>query len=196
MARLIQGSDGNFYETTFYGGMNDAGIIFKITPTGTFTVLHDFEDTYPGKDGTNPIAPLVEGKDGNFYGTTSGGGLNSGGGTVFKLTPGGTYTVIHTFNGGNTDGAESHDGLIQGKDGNFYGTTTRGGSSAIGTVYKITPGGTFTFLRAFDGNDGSNPVGELVEAGDGNFYGVTGESTSGTIFRITPQGRADYAPLF
>ncbi len=187
MARLIQGSDGNFYGTTFYGGMNGGGVVFKITPSGTLTIFHDFDDNL--YDDGHPIAPLVEGKDGNFYGTASSGGPMFGAGTVFKLTPGGTYTVLHTFRGGDTDGSEPHAGLVQGKDGNFYGSTWYGGPSNIGVIYKITPGGTFTFLHAFDGNDGSTPQGELVEAGDGNFYGVTGTTaSSGTIFRITPQG--------
>src|SRR5207237_4341846 len=86
-------------------------------------------------------------------------------------------------------GAQPISGVVQGKDGNFYGTTTAGCTSNQGTVYKMTPSGTVTILHSFDGNDGVYPHGELVEAGDGNFYGVTGTTlSSGTIFRITPQG--------
>jgi uncharacterized repeat protein (TIGR03803 family) len=200
MARLIQGSDGNFYGTTLYGGTTDigtaaSGTVFKITPTGERTTLHSFQSN--SNDGAAPMAPLLQAKDGNFYGTASAAGVfdneNSGNGIVFKITLGGAYTILHTFRGGfvgqNMDGAEPKSGLVQGRDGNFYGVTSRGGTYDNGTVYKMTPSGTVTILHSFDGNDGATPQGELVEAGDGNFYGVTGPGGgSGTIFKITPQG--------
>jgi uncharacterized repeat protein (TIGR03803 family) len=195
MARLIEGSDGNFYGTTLQGGDGGLGTVFKITPTGERTTLHSFQGF--DSDGSSPMAPLLQGKDGNFYGTAADEGVyvneNSGSGIVFRITPAGTYTILHTFRGGfvgqNMDGAEPRGGVVQGKDGNFYGTTSRGGTFDDGTVYKMTPSGTVTILHSFDGNDGTAPQGELVEAGDGNFYGTTtGGSGSGTIFRITPQG--------
>jgi uncharacterized repeat protein (TIGR03803 family) len=135
-------------------------------------------------NGGYPIGPLAQGIDGNFYGTTSDEG------TVFKITPGGTLTTLHSFTGG-TDGGGPYAGLVQATDGNFYGTTVSGGSTGHGTVFKITPGGTLTTLYSFgsQATDGQNPYGQLVQATDGNFYGTTkvgGTNGQGTVFKITP----------
>ena len=191
MAPLIQGKDGNLYGTTSNGG-DGFGTVFRISTTGSFTRLHSFNTVGGGVDGGVPLGKLIEDDAGNLYGTTSAFGTG-GGGTVFKLAPDGTYTVLHAFSHAageiDTNGAEPHGGLTRGTDGNFYGTTTQGGPSDLGTVYKITPNGAFTLLHAFDGSDGITPVGELIEGIDGNFYGVTnGSGGSGTIFQITPQG--------
>jgi uncharacterized repeat protein (TIGR03803 family) len=189
---LVQGIDGNLYGTTVLGGTGD-GTIFKVTPSGTLTTLHSFG----GTDGLAPYAGLVLGTDGNFYGTTVGGGANSqcsgtgiqGCGTVFKITPGGTFTTLYSFAG--TDGANPWAGLVQGTDGNFYGTTAYGGASSVGTVFKITSGGTLTTLHSFSGSDGDFAVAALIQATDGNFYGTTGgggAGSYGTVFRMTPSG--------
>ena len=194
VAGLIQGTDGNFYGTTEYGGAKSCsdgcGTIFKITPSGTLTTLHSFD----GTDGGNPVAGLIQGTDGNFYGTTYLGGANgacsgSGCGTVFKITPGGTLTTLSIFGNYPTDGINPIAALIQGTDGNFYGTNSSGGVNFDGTVFKITPGGTFTTLHSFDGTDGSGPGAALVQASDGNFYGTTlggGANGYGTVFQMTP----------
>jgi len=184
---LVQGSDGNFYGTTFYGGSSvgaGGGTVFKITPTGVETVLHSFG----GDDGIGPAASLVQGSDGNFYGTTSYGG-GTGGGTVFKITPEGTETVLHIFSGGPSDGGGSVSALIQGSDGNFYGTTPMGGASAYGTVFKIDPTGLETIVFSFTDSDvEGQSISALVQGSDGNFYGTTVGRLSGTIFRLTPAG--------
>jgi uncharacterized repeat protein (TIGR03803 family) len=204
-AGLILGTDGNFYGTTLYGGakscVDGAGIdlgcgtIFKITPSGTLTTLHSFDNT----DGSLPVG-LVQGTDGNFYGTTNQGGANgacsdgsvgSGCGTVFKITPGGTLTTLSIFGNYPTDGINPIAGLLQATDGNFYGTNLSGGVNFAGTVFKITPRGTFTTLHSFDGTDGSSPAAALVQATDGNFYGTTlggGANGDGTVFKMTPSG--------
>ncbi len=134
-AGLVQGSDGNFYGTTEFGGTgqcaNRCGTVFKITPSGTLTTLYDFA----GSDGFKPQAGLVQGSDGNFYGTTTGGGANNGKGTVFKITPSGTLTTLYSFAG--SDGAFPQAGLVQGSDGNFYGTTAGGGANFAGTVFRL-----------------------------------------------------------
>jgi uncharacterized repeat protein (TIGR03803 family) len=104
--------------------------------------LHAFAKS--GSDGEIPYAGLIQGSDGNLYGTTYNGGA-SGLGTVFKVTPSGTETVLYSFAGGS-DGKHPYGGVIQGSDGNFYGTTYQGGTSGLGTVFKVTPSGTETGL--------------------------------------------------
>ncbi|HUB67519.1 MAG TPA: choice-of-anchor tandem repeat GloVer-containing protein, partial [Candidatus Methylacidiphilales bacterium] len=198
-ANVIQGSDGNFYGTTYEGGAANDGTIFKITPQGTVTILHNFGDGSVPNDGGEPIASLVQGSDGNFYGTTYGGGA-SGDGTVFKMTPQGAMTILHSFGDGTipNDGAYTYAALIQASDGNFYGTTIGGGTAGGGTVFEITAQGVLMILHNFgDGsipNDGQNPYGGLIQGSDGNFYGTTeqggmeGTANDGTIFKMTPQG--------
>jgi len=203
VAGLIQATDGNFYGTTFGGGTGSnscigCGTVFKITPTGALTTLHSFGAI----DGSRPAAELVQGTDGNFYGTTFGGNCANSCGTVFKITPKGTLTTLRNFDMIDGHGYYPSAGLIQGTDGNFYGTTSAGGASSncangCGTVFKITPRGTLTTLHSFDGTDGSGPETAMVQATDGKFYGITtngGNFTCnapngcGTIFNITPAG--------
>ena len=187
-AGLIQGSDGNFYGTTYFGGASGFGTVFKVTPSGTETVLYSFAG---GSDGEHPYAGVIQGSDGNFYGTTYQGGA-SGNGTVFKLTPGGIETVLYSFAGAGSDGANPEAGVIQGSDGNFYGTTLQGGASGLGIVFELTPSGTETILHTFTGGsgDGANPTANLVQGSDGNLYGSTGAggtSGNGTFFKVTLQ---------
>ena len=121
---------------------------------GALTTLYSFNDNY----GAGPEAPLIQATDGNFYGTTEEGGINSdyyspaSCGTVFKITPSGTLTTLHTFNG--ADGGFALAGLLQAADGNLYGTTWNGGANGFGTVFKTTMGGTFTLMHSFTGFEG------------------------------------------
>jgi uncharacterized repeat protein (TIGR03803 family) len=189
-AGLVLGSDGNFYGTT-------PGTIFTVTPSGTLTTLYKFCSLPNCADGNGDYAPLVLGSDGNFYGTTTGGGAvqtyecEGGCGTVFKVTPSGALTTLYSFHG--NDGYTPFDGLVQGTDGNFYGTTNRGGAyGCCGTVFKITPQGALTLLHSFTGAGGGGPYGRLIQAIDGNFYGTTtagGAHDYGTAFKITPAGK-------
>jgi uncharacterized repeat protein (TIGR03803 family) len=184
-AGLIQGSDGNFYGTTYFGGSHGFGTVFKVTPSGVETIVYSFAG---GSDGANPYADVIQGSDGNFYGTTYNGGAGSLG-TVFKLTPGGTETVLHSFAGGSIDGANPEAGLTQGSDGNFYGATYFGGAGGLGTVFKLTSGGTESIMHTFAGgsSDGANPSANLVLGGDGNLYGSTyagGAGGIGIFFKI------------
>jgi uncharacterized repeat protein (TIGR03803 family) len=126
---------GNLYGTTNEGGTSNVGTVFKVTQTGQETVLYSFAG---GADGANPIAGVIRDKKGNFYGTTVGGG-SSGVGTVFELTKAGKESVLHTFTGATTDGANPFGGLLRDAKGNLYGTTFVGGDFGHGCVYEITP---------------------------------------------------------
>jgi len=199
---IAEGPDGNLYSTTNQHWTGGLGDVYSIGPTGTLTVLHNFN----GTDGQAPVGGLTLATDGNFYGTTWWGG-EFGNGTIFKITAGGSLTTMYSFTGG-ADGGGPSAPPIQGSDGNFYGITTAGGDANDGTVYKITPTGAFTTLHSFDGTDGSYPSAPLMQATDGNFYGTTltgGTNSDGTIFRIGSSGTFDvlynfvgsgsYAPL-
>ncbi len=168
------------------------GTIFKVTPGGSLTTLHSFSPLMA----SGPTGGLVEGSDGNFYGTTPQGGTHPGAGTVFVISASGSFSVLHNFD--TTDGAGPYAGLVQGTDGNFYGTTISGGPNGYGTVFKITPAGALTTLYSFSSGDGASPFGALILGTDGNFYGTTyggghnancdGLDACGTVFKITPAG--------
>ena len=198
---MIQASDGNFYGTSSQGGSNQQGTIFKLTPSGTLTVLLNFPNT---QIGTGPKAPLIQASDGNLYGTTSSGGAGSSG-TVFKMTLGGTASVLYTFcnttkSGSCPDGSTPWTSLLQAKDGNLYGTTQTGGTGGTGghgTIFKLTLGGTLTTLYNYCQTtacpDGNTPQGALIQGKDGNFYGVNSSNgmfnQAGTLFQLTPSGQ-------
>jgi uncharacterized repeat protein (TIGR03803 family) len=157
------------------------------SPAQTLTTLTSFT----GSNGANPQSTLIQGIDGNLYGTTAQGGAHNSGGTVFKVTPGGTLTTLYNFcsQSGCTDGANPSAGLVQASDGDFYGTTSAGGNiSNEGTVFKITAGGTLTTIYSFDGTpDPGIPNAGLVQAADENFYGTTyedGAHDGGSVFRL------------
>jgi uncharacterized repeat protein (TIGR03803 family) len=196
LAGLAQAANGSMYGTTYAGGSKGDGVVFKITASGTFTALHSFCSQTACADGQNPFAGLVQGIDGNLYGTTLAGGAH-GDGTIFKITPGGTLTTLHSFcsQSGCTDGEFPQTGLIQAIDGNFYGTTILGGAYGNGTIFKITPTGTLTALYSVCSQvgcpDGNYLYAPLTQATDGNLYGIMqigGSHGYGTIFRITTTG--------
>jgi uncharacterized repeat protein (TIGR03803 family) len=193
---LILGTDGNFYGTAAQGGANGHGTVFQLTPAGALTTLYSFCSLASCADGNAPEGGLVQGTDGNFYGTTQIGGANNYG-TIFKITPTGTLTTLHSFD--FADGAYPQAALIQAPSGTFYGTARQGGLvGGDGAVFKITPAGVFTALHSFSGTDGAYPSAGLVRAADGNFYGTTeigGSGTycgvgteCGTVFKMTPTG--------
>ncbi|MBV9302959.1 MAG: hypothetical protein JOY62_16020 [Acidobacteriaceae bacterium] len=175
---LVQSTDGNFYGPTLNGGTNNGGTVFKITPAGKLTTLYSFCAQTNCTDGLGPDARLVQATDGNFYGTTRLGGANTnscpglfGCGTVFKITPCGRLTTLHSFDG--ADGQIPQSELVQATDGNLYGTTDGGSCPGqCGTVFKITLEGELTTLHTFDGSDGAFPR-PLVQGTDTNFYGTT-----------------------
>jgi len=166
---LTAGPDGNFYGTTTYGGANDLGTVYKLTPAGAHSVLYSF--TGGSGDGQYPASGLELGSDGAFYATTTEGGA-LGLGTFFKITLDGIETMLYSF--GEDGSGASPQGLTRSADGNFYGTTTSGGANNLGTVYKITAAGGQTVLYSFaTAPDGQAPAAGLSNDSDGNLYGVT-----------------------
>lgn len=180
---LVSASDGFLYGVCYYGGTNGLGTIFKISKTGTFTVLRHLNHT---TDGSGPRGSLIVGSDGNLYGTNSGGGAN-GGGTIFKITKTGTYTVLRSL-AVATDGGKPAGELFKGTDGAYYGMNTTGGTSLYGTIFKITASGTYSILTRLNGGlTGNNPAESVVQASNHTIYGTTqygGVNDQGTIFKI------------
>ena len=199
-AGLVQATNGNLYGTTFYGGANNAGTVFKITLGGKLTTLYSFCSQSGCTDGSNPWG-LVQATDGNLYATTAFGGTSafcfpSACGTVFKITPKGTLSTIYSFCSQSScvDGGFPEAGLVQATNGNFYGTTSTGAGGS-GAVFKITSSGTLTTLHNFCSQtgctDGRVSYGVMVQANDGNLYGTTsinGANGYGTVFKMTPGG--------
>ncbi len=216
---LMQSSDGNFYGTSISGGTNGVGTVFKLSLEGIETVLYSFGAS--PADGVTPQGKLILASDGNFYGTTASGGSNycseipgnaNNCGTVFKITPTGVETILHSFGASTSDGVEPLGSVIQSSDGNFYGTTSGGGANGCldisgnpgihncGTVFKLTPAGNETILYSFGASpaDGYGPQGQLIQASDGNLYGTTAgggglpclgaNGCGGTVFQLTLNG--------
>jgi uncharacterized repeat protein (TIGR03803 family) len=188
---LALGPDGNFYGATYSSSSSNSysGTLFKITSSGTLTTFYTFCLKYGCPDGSQPYSSPILGRDGSFYGTTCYGGAY-GTGTVYKITLQGEFTTLYSF--GEFDGGPDCPTapLIQGTDGDFYGTTGQSGANNYGTVYEVTPSGTLTVLHNFNGSDGYFP-GLLMQATDGNFYGTTAgidDEANGSIFQMTPAG--------
>lgn len=199
---LIQATDGNFYGTTFSGGGADEGTVFRLTPSGTLTTIHAFcLAGIPCPDGGNVQSGLVQATNGNLYGMVARGGSTTctfngydGCGTIFEITLSGTLTTLHLFQ--LTDGGQPVARLIQATNGNLYGVTPYGGTSSAcaggcGTIFQITPSGTFTSLYSFCSasgcTDGSFPAGNPIQGTNGVMYGTTGLSGvngDGTIYGI------------
>lgn len=191
-ATLVQGPNEELYGTAFLGGASNAGTIFKINAAGSLTTIYNFCSQLECADGEYPYNGLIQGTDGNFYGTTYGIGAHGNGGTVFKLTPAGALTTLYSFcaQARCPDGAEPIGGVIQGTDGNLYGTTVAGGNG-YGTLFQLTPAGALTTLHTFCSQpactDGYAPEASLMQATNGTFYGTTyngGSTDAGTIFSL------------
>jgi len=211
ISSLIQGTDGNFYGVDSEGN----GSIFKMDSSGNVTTMYSFPNANSGStSGLWPWAGLIQGTDGNFYGTTYAGGNTScdpygygvpaygpfnynpgagyGCGTIYKMDSLGNVTVLHSFSG-QSDGNFPQAPLIQGSDGNFYGTTSAGGADQDGTIFKMDSAGNLTVLHSFSGADGTGPVAALLQGADGRLYGTTAclngcFSTAGEVFRIDTSG--------
>jgi len=186
---LAQGTDGNFYGMTTGGGAYNYGGVFKMTPAGALTNMYSFTG---GTDGYNPYGALVQGTDGDFYGVTRRNVIDDVqfDGTIFRFSTNGALTTLYSINPLYAgDGEYPFAGLIEGADGNFYGTTLYSESTVNGTVFSITSAGVYTTLATFNGfDDGAQPKAAMVQDADGNFYGTTtigGPYGKGSIFRLS-----------
>jgi uncharacterized repeat protein (TIGR03803 family) len=188
-AGLFQDTAGNLYGTTLGGGTSGAGTVFKVTKSGKDTVLYNF-CAYNCTVGYNPYAGLIQDTAGNLYGTTYYGGTTSNDGAVFKVSKSGQETVLYSFAGGTTDGCNPEGGLLRDTAGNFYGTTYGCGANGYGTVFKLSPGKTWTvtILHSFAYSDGANPyLTSLLTDAKGNLYGITskGGGGYGTVYKLS-----------
>lgn len=197
-AGVVQAANGFLYGTTFQGGDNGLGTVYKISPTGVFTTLYSFCPS-TCTDGGNPTSVLLQAPNGELWGTTTNGGTGAFHGTIFKITLDGALTTVYSFcpHAGCADGSGPVAGLVRGSDGSFYGSTSSGGAHGEGTIFKINCVGHLTTLHSFDGTDGATPIGDLVQAADGNFYGTTSQGGAnidcdgagcGTAFKMSPAG--------
>jgi uncharacterized repeat protein (TIGR03803 family) len=196
LSPLIQAADGSLYGTASKGGANNCGTIFKLTTSGELLWYYSFP-CQPG--GANPVGPLTQADDGNFYGTTQLGG-SVGVGTVFSLDQSGTVTVLYSFQSfavSPADGSNPFGGLVQATDGMLYGTTNAAGSNNLGTLYQITTTGMYKQIFSFYKNIGSGPSASLLQHTNGRLYGTTfegGKLNFGTVFSLD-MGLGPFAAL-
>lgn len=185
-AGVILDSAGNLYGTTEFGGTAGSGVVFKVSPSGEGTVLYSFAG---GTDGKTPLGDLALDAEGNLYGTTEFGGTANFG-TVFKISPSGTETILYNFTG-KSDGGEPWAGVITDASGNLYGTTLTS-AGRCGVIYKLTPSGAETVLYSLSTASGCKPKGGLIFDSAGNLYGTAstgGAHNKGTVFQFSPAGQ-------
>ena len=189
-AALMLDGQGNLYGTTFAGGTQGMGVVYRVTPAGKEQVIYSFESAV----GCLIYGGVIADPSGHLYGTAGGCGANNAG-SVYEVTAPGTAQALYSFTGG-ADGGNPIDALVRDSAGNLYGTTNEGGASGCfglgcGTVFELTSSGVESVLHMFTGGDGENPVGALVRDPNGNLYGTTGQNGSGccgTIFQLASSG--------
>ena len=190
---FVQASDGHLYGTAVAGaGSSTNGGVFKLTTAGVFSNVMTFTGSTGNSLGANPRAPLIVGADGQLWGTTGSSGTG-GGGTLFKTTLAGTQTTLTnlTGNSGANPGSNSNSPLLRGSDGSYYGATSGGGSAGLGTIFKLTAGGTHSVLYHATAANGSSPTGSLAQGADGHLHGVASSGGAygfGAVFRCTTSG--------
>ncbi len=192
---IIQASDGNFYGTTVNGGAHSLGTVYRLTPAGVLTTLYSFS----GTDGCDPYWRLIQGSDGALYGVAGRGGTGytgadfSGNGLLFRITTSGSFSILHQFAGGTSDGADPNGWLVQASNGALYGTTFNGGTGGKGTLFGMAIDGSgYAIHHNFSGADGSGPYEALTQVHLGPstnlyLYGVTyggGAYGDGTVFSM------------
>ena len=187
-APVVEGNDGNLYGTSTSGGVNGCGTIFELSISGALIQLYSFPC---GAGGSIPVAPLIQASDGNLYGTTEGGGIMTskcpqGCGTIFKLSEG-AVTILYEFSSSPHDGQYPIASLVEGTDGNLYGTTDEGGTVGFGTIYQVSTSGQYKQLYSFSSKFGRYPSGGLLQHTNGKFYGTAfqgGTYGEGTLFTL------------
>lgn len=191
LATPVRGIDGNFYGTTRFGGINNQGTLYRITPAGVFSILHLFQFSF----GSDPNS-LMQAADGTLFGSTAQGGFARRG-AIFSSSTSGDYRPVHIFHGSDPLQV-SH--LLTGPDGSIYGSSCGGGALNAGTVFKLTSNGTvLTVLHSFVYLDGMCPSGPLAFGADGALYGTAqffGLGGGGTAFRITTTGTFNVLRFF
>jgi uncharacterized repeat protein (TIGR03803 family) len=197
-AGLVMDARGNFFGTTSWGGVYAYGTIFRLSPDGVETILHNF--AYDLSDGGQPEASLIVDSHGNLYGTTVSGGAH-GWGTVFELSAEGSYSILHSFDEATGDGVIPLNSLTVDSQGNLYGATYWGGAYSLysgGTVFKLSPGSNGSWTEAILYNFGQehgscqNPESTVLFDAKGNLYGTTGyggASGGGCAYKLSPAGK-------
>ena len=186
LTSLLMDKKGNLYGVTSEGGASSVGVVYKLSKSGTLTVLHSFAGGTT--DGCSPLGTPAMDKKSNLYGTAEACGSYTLG-IVWKVSKKGTETLLHSFAGGSSDGEFPLSGVILDAKGNLYGDTEEGGSSSLGTVYELDKKGTLTLLHSFAGSDGETPVGGVVRDAKGDLYGAAeagGSDSYGTVWKLTP----------
>jgi uncharacterized repeat protein (TIGR03803 family) len=196
---LVQATDGNYYGIVEYGGRNNEGAVYRVTPSGTLTDIYSFCPEHTCINGSNPNSGLILATNGDLYGTTAYGG-SSNNGTIFRITIEGKLKTLYSFcpDGGSCSGAYYPTGLIQASDDNFYGTTSALEYGGGGTIFELSAAGDFKTLYSFcsepNCTDGANPFSGPMQASNGNFYGTTfdgGPYDQGEVYELSPSGRFD-----
>jgi uncharacterized repeat protein (TIGR03803 family) len=198
-ASLVQGPDGKLYGTAMHGSADGLGSVFRTDDAGALEVVHAFSDLRGGgTDGWFSKAPLVLHPNGNFYGTTLAGGL-WGEGSLFKLSPAGDFTLLHSFLGGNNAvGCKPQAGLTLAADGGMVGVNSFCGSMGAGTLFKLTPEGAVSLLHTLSPRShGSKPMGGLALRSDGRFYGTASKGAwgCGSVFSKSASPRGSFKRL-
>ena len=184
---VIRDSAGNLYGTTGYGGAENAGAVYKLSPKGRLSVLYSFTGR---TDGSGPRSGVIRDSGGDLYGTTAYGGT-WGAGVIYEINAAGQFSVLYSFTGGS-DGAYPFAGVVEDSAGNLYGATAYGGSANThqgnGVVYMLNPSGQLTVLHTFTGgSDGSYAWAGVTRDASGNLYGTTylgGTPGQGIIYKL------------
>jgi uncharacterized repeat protein (TIGR03803 family) len=188
---LVQATDGNFYGAVEAGTYPPSDKIFRVTPSGEITAIYNFCSQPNCADGQYTTAPIL-GSDGNLYGVSSGGSNYTWTGALYRLTLDGQLTTLYTFcPKANCVGSEIPNGIIQGSDGNFYGTTSEGGANDAGTIFQVSSSGKFKLLYSFCGGDcaeGDGPLALPMQGNDGNLYGTAQSLQGGVVYQLSPSG--------
>ena len=191
LGHLTMDKSGDLYGATLHGGAQGRGALYKVSKSGTLTLLHSFAGGT--EDGCNPSGSVARDKAGNIYGTTSACG-SSGNGNVWKVSKKGKETILHNFAGGTSDGCAPEAGVARDSKGNLYGVAYGCGAYGYGALYKLSAKGKLSLLHNFANSDGANPIGEVLRTSNGTLYGTTswgGTSDCngygcGTVWKLTP----------